>query len=53
MKRELTHYELRTLITNEVKNMFNNSIKEVSIGYIEQRAKDILNYCQEYNNLPE
>ena len=53
--RELTHYELTTLIRNEINNLANaNTNGEcLSIGYVEFRCKDILRYVEEIKALPE
>lgn len=49
--RKLTHYELRTLIKNEINNMQLNAMGSMFIQYVETRAKDILQYCEEYKSL--
>jgi hypothetical protein len=50
--RNLTHYELLTLIEKEINNLakdaFNPDGKGVSIHYAKARAQDILKYCDEY-----
>ena len=53
--RKLTHYELRVLIHNEIYNL---SIHESKSGvddipYIKSRAKEILEYCDEYESLED
>jgi len=55
--RELTHYELRVLIKNEIDNIHIHSheagIDNSDIRYIQECAKDILQYCEEFNSVPD
>ena len=52
--RELTHYELSTLIEKEIQNMARQAFEDktgVTVHYAKQRARDILKYCEEYEAL--
>jgi hypothetical protein len=51
--RELTHYELRVLIKNEIEIMSTPNSLDFHIDYIAARCKEILRYVQEYKQLKE
>lgn len=53
--RQLTHYELIILIKNEIDNLAreSNGSGKLCLLYIEARAKTILNYIQEYDQIGE
>lgn len=53
--RNLTHYELRVLIKNEVE-ILNKYVREengFNIDYIKGRAFDIMQYAKEFKDLEE
>jgi hypothetical protein len=51
--RKLTYYELQVLTLNEIKNLFNAVNNKFHIGYIQERAHDILQYCKEIEELEQ
>ncbi len=53
--RQLTHYELRVLIKNEVENMYNHETMHNTndVYYIQARCEDILKYMEEYFSLED
>ena len=49
--RQLTHYELTILIKNEISSMYSNVSGDFNIHHAMHRAKDILKYIEEYEQL--
>lgn len=52
--RRLTHYEVITLLKNEIKCLNEAADAEkLSVYCILGRAKEIIKYCEEWENLEE
>ena len=54
-KRNLTHYELKVLIRNQVNILARNVFDDMKweVAFVEARCEEIMSYCEEYDNLPE
>jgi len=49
--RNLTHYELSILIKNQIRIIYENSITKFDVRHARERAKEILRYIEEYEQL--